>query len=224
MSKTFEVVERKLSDKAFDLMVYDEENTGLVQARIDGARQAYDSDGRYHHDFGHVIEVTDFIVDHLDECQQPFVPLWAAVYHDKVMSFDKVPYGYNEQQSTVDAGQELIGILPQFHIGQVQAFVLATIDHSVGSAANPDLAVFLDADMSVLAAPWPRYLDYADNIRKEYARYSNEEFKIGRTNVLEVLLNKAKHDELFFSRFGKTALAAIAQSNMAAELEMLSKS
>ena len=45
-----------------------------------------------------------------------------------------------------------------------------------------------DADLNVLARPWPDYLSYVDAVRREYAHVSDELWLAGRAAILRVLL------------------------------------
>lgn len=59
-----------------------------------------------------------------------------------------------------------------------------------------DIALFLDFDLSILAAPRSKYEDYMQSIRLEYDHYADSDYCAGRTAVLHGFL---KREKLFFS-------------------------
>eukprot|EP00955_Chlamydomonas_euryale_P097024 365048-Chlamydomonas_euryale.AAC.17 len=80
-------------------------------------------------------------------------------------------------------------------------------------------ALFLDADLSILAQPSEMYLQYADAIRMEYGHLPKEEFRSGRAAVLQSLLQR---DQLFYSDWAIShGMEAAARANLKAELEEL---
>ena len=138
----------------------------------------------------------------------------AAFYHDSVY----VPgFPDNEKRSAEFAGSELDRLLPDEAVKRVQEYVLATAKHDFPSDAS--LAVLLDCDMSILAAEWEVYTRYAIAIRKEFGRFSDEQYVGGRSKFLLETLNKR---ELFFLPPWKDR-EGIARANMEGELKMLEK-
>ena len=80
---------------------------------------------------------------------------------------------------------------------EVNDIILATISHTLPGHLEPSslawttAALFLDADLSVLAWDAEPYLnDYAWAIWKEYEYYDREKYLEGRTAVLNKLLAK----------------------------------
>ena len=115
----------------------------------------------------------------------------------------------------------------------VTSLILSTIDHdyervrtalAAGTTSPPvvsdrDLAFFLDIDLAVLASPESRYDQYAAEVRREYAMYGDDEYKIGRTCVLEKLLERQR---LYVSAvFERSGMEERAKRNMRREIEHL---
>ena len=50
----------------------------------------------------------------------------------------------------------------------VEEYIKATIKHTMGESVDPDLALFLDLDLSILGSPSSLYEIYSKQIRKEY--------------------------------------------------------
>jgi predicted metal-dependent HD superfamily phosphohydrolase len=101
----------------------------------------------------------------------------------------------------------------------VRGDVLATASHAA-PAAGPgavERAVFLDADMSVLAWPAAAYARYAAAIRAEFAHVPPEVFPGRRAEVLAGFLAQGNvfHSPMF------AALEPRARANLEAEIERL---
>jgi predicted metal-dependent HD superfamily phosphohydrolase len=83
--------------------------------------------------------------------------------------------------------------LPAGLIARVADLILAT-RHGIEPAErrDADLALFLDLDLSVLAADRAIYAAYARAIRSEYAVYPDEVYRPGRRRVLDQFLARSR--------------------------------
>lgn len=138
----------------------------------------------------------------------------AAWFHDAVYD----PLGAdNEERSAAWARSALLDRgAPGGLADRVADLVRATADHAGAGAGDPQLAVLLDADLAVLAAPPEPYHAYAHAIREEYGFVPEEAFRRGRTRVLESLLARP-----LFRTATMQALEATARGNLARELARL---
>ncbi|MNL39457.1 hypothetical protein D3C87_1617380 [compost metagenome] len=66
--------------------------------------------------------------------------------------------------------------------------ILATKSHL--ESTDSDTNYFTDADLSILGQAWEMYAMYSQNVRKEYAIYSNSIYRAGRLKVLNHFLSK----------------------------------
>ena len=105
--------------------------------------------------------------------------------------------------------------------------ILATISHTIppslipGTPSWKTAALFLDADLSVLAWDPESYLnDYAWAIWKEYEFYGREKYLEGRSAVLTKMLTK---DNLYYHPEIQGKLEARARANIANEISLLQK-
>lgn len=80
----------------------------------------------------------------------------------------------------------------------VAALIEATISHQLSSPEDRLAAVFLDLDLAILAAESQDYDKYAAQIRREYAIFTDEQYRRGRIGVLETFLAR---DRLFMSEW-----------------------
>lgn len=75
--------------------------------------------------------------------------------------------------------------------------IMATKDHR----PQDELAgLVVDADLSILAAPRPRYQDYAAAIRLEYSWVAEDDYRVGRQAVLQRFMERPRlytHDPIY---------------------------
>jgi len=176
------------------------------------------STGRGDHDVRHLSEV----LTRLDELQRGGVPVpvevvLAAWFHDAV--YDGAPDA--EERSAQLAETELAGSVVDgraVDVAEVARLVRLTEHHD---PARDDIhgEALCDADLAVLAAPADRYREYTAGVRREYAAYSDADFRAGRLAVLEDL---ASRDALFRTAYAREQWEPRARENLAAEIAELS--
>jgi predicted metal-dependent HD superfamily phosphohydrolase len=172
------------------------------------------ADGRGYHDTRHLAEVLARL-DELGEGDHVAVVL-AAWFHDAV--YDGAP-GAEERSARLaeaelrDAGLDEVGV----DVAEVARLVRLTQHHdpAPGDRAGEALC---DADLAILAAPPARYREYAHDVRREYAAWSDADFRAGRLAVLEDL---AGREALFRTAYAREHWEARARANLARELEQL---
>jgi len=136
--------------------------------------------------------------------------LLAAWLHDAVHNGEP---GRDESESADLAGELLAGQLPDNEIAEVRRLVLGTARHDP-SAGDRNAELITDADLSVLGLNRGRYHVYARDVREEYARYSDDEFRSGRLALLEDLLGRPR---LYRTERGHELWNSSARRNLAEE-------
>lgn len=124
----------------------------------------------------------------------------------------------NETRSAVLATSALdVAGVSEIAITKVERLVLATRLHQADE--DPDTALLLDIDLSVLGADAETYKAYSAAIRREFAWVSAGEFSRKRTAVLSRFLQRPRlfHTAPFLTRFETSARA-----NLAREIRRLS--
>lgn len=139
----------------------------------------------------------------------------AAWFHDAVYEGRA---GADERASADLAERLLPRWVGRREASEVARLVLVTLQHAP-EPGDPDAAVLVDADLSVLGQVAGRYHVYLRDVREEYARYTDEEFRQGRLAVVESLLGR---DRLFHTRPGRGLWADRAAVNLAEEHARLS--
>ncbi|HEY1113374.1 MAG TPA: hypothetical protein VGE66_07420 [Chitinophagaceae bacterium] len=142
------------------------------------------------------------------------VVLFSIFYHDVVYVPGK---GDNEYQSAVLAKRALekLGVRPEM-IKEVQHFIEATSQHKLRDDADPDLKLFIDFDLSILAADQEVYKVYLINVRREYNYLPTEQFAWGRGAFLRSMLSQ---EHIFYTKSFR-AKEEDARKNMQWELQM----
>lgn len=101
---------------------------------------------------------------------------------------------------------------------QVTELIRATIKHQLPPEADINIAsTFLDLDLEVLSWPWDEYLFYTNQIRLEYAHYSDEDYKVGRRKVMKSFLDRPR---VYFSASFEN-LELRARENISNEIKRL---
>ena len=134
---------------------------------------------RYYHTLKHLEHI-------YSELSKPdAVTEFAIFYHDIVYD---VSCSDNEEQSALLCAKRLtlLGVKSKL-IEEVTKLIIETKTHEPSSKHN---ALFLDADLAVLGSSKDVYKTYTQNIRKEYATYSDNVYSEGRKSVLKHFLEK----------------------------------
>lgn len=176
--------------------------------------------GRYYHTLEHINNVI-YELSHVN-LNNYDATILAAFYHDVIYSVGDIKN--NEYKSAMFAKFELMKFdFP--YVDEVFDMILAT-DYSKKEykyeylkseekELNKDTKYLIDADYSGLGSYNSVYNENTDNIRKEYARYSDEKFNIGRIKFLQKLLNK---DSLFLTEYFYNKYEDVAVYNISDEL------
>lgn len=139
---------------------------------------------------------------------------FAVWFHDAVYDPTRAD---NEAQSARLALESLkrLGVEPSL-IQKVTQIILATQNHR---SDNPDTALFLDADLSILGAEPKIYRAYARAIRQEYAWVPEALFLERRARVLQKFLSR----EHIYQTEAFAHLEQPARENLQQELQTLAQ-
>jgi len=98
---------------------------------------------------------------------------------------------------------------------KVAEWIERTAKHHTGPEAKGDLAIFLDADLSVLGSSASRYAEYAESIRMEYAHVVWPMFQSRRITVLERFLSVP---HMYYTEQGRATMEPLARTNLEGEI------
>ena len=188
---------------------------------------AYREPHRHYHGLGHLCAMFSEYDRHASTLRLPRAVRWAIWMHDFHYDVDMARYPTNETRSAAtlvalwrEHAPHLVALCGPLDSGQDIAMldlaaelILCTKGHSIGTSvllAHPqalaDAQLFLDIDLSILAAPVEICDRYDENIRKEFAAVPEALFAAERARALRHFLAREK---IFYS-------AAFAQREAAA--------
>jgi predicted metal-dependent HD superfamily phosphohydrolase len=146
----------------------------------------------------------------------------AALYHDAVYDPRATD---NEAASARLARRDLTALgWTDERADRVATMIEATAGHTGQVAddhgADPDTAVLLDADLSILGADPVAYQTYATGVRVEYGHVDDAAWRAGRADVLRAL---AARDPLYRTATARARWESRAKANVQAELATLER-
>jgi predicted metal-dependent HD superfamily phosphohydrolase len=186
----------------------------IVKHLFGAIQEAYTGAQRYYHNLHHVENLLGLSATYGGALNHKDIVDFSIFYHDIVYVAGR---GDNEYQSALVAEKALQQLgLQEEGIAQVRIFIQATSNHSHLPNADEDLKLFIDFDLSILAAEREVYKNYVLNIRREYGHIPSEQFALGRKGFIQHLLRQAHifHTALFREREDQ------ARKNMQWEVEM----
>jgi predicted metal-dependent HD superfamily phosphohydrolase len=150
-----------------------------------------------------------------DETEHLPLVQFVGWFHDAIYDTDASD---NEERSAVLAESTCTTWqLPAEDIALVGRMIRATRTHQPEESAG---LVLLDADLSILGADESLYDAYASAIRREYAWVLEEEYRRGRTRILQGFLER---ERIFRLERMRQLFEAQARVNLAREIELLGR-
>lgn len=170
---------------------------------------AYQTPPRAYHDATHLIELVghyDWVAERVGWRRGPEV-FAAMLYHDAIYRPGEAD---NERKSADLARRALAGT--GLDLDRVAELILATAHHGKDGVvadpdADPDLTMFLDADMAILGASPERFSQYERQIATEFAQIPPDLFAIGRRAFLNrcLAMPRIYRSALFHAQFEAAA-------------------
>lgn len=184
---------------------------GALKARYREPQRAY-------HTWEHIEALLRHFDAHRELVSDGTAVLWAIYWHDAIYD----PRASDNEQKSMEAfRQTAMDVLDHQSVESVSAMILATVKHDLpnGDATwRKDCGVFLDFDLSILAAPAPVFDQYEANVRKEYAFVAEEFFRTGRKAILERFLQRPA---LYFTAVLRDLWEEKARENVKRSIEAL---
>ena len=170
----------------------------LISKLWEELAQAHSGSDRHYHTLQHL----EHIYKELEAIKITPRLAFGTFYHDIIYDAKR---NDNEKQSALLAQKRLEQLnIPTELTQKVSQLIIETKTHKASSAEN---ALFLDADLSILGSSTINYKAYAQNVRKEYAIYSDITYFSGRKKVLKHFLEQKKiyKTEHFYDKYEKQA-------------------
>ncbi len=197
-----------------------ENRTLLVDEPIRARLAAlYSAPERHYHGLAHVEALLALAERHRDRIADRPALEAAIWFHDAI--YDSRRHD-NETRSAALAKEWLAGRCEPERLDRIAAMIEATRTHSLpdldDAAARDDAALFLDMDLSILAAPEADFDAYERAVRLEYGWVDEDAWRAGRAAVLKNFLSRPRifHSDAFL---GESEAAA--RNNLARALARL---
>lgn len=191
----------------------------LDQALLDHIRDLHAGPDRGYHGWSHPLALLELFEQVRPMLSDPLAVFCAVVLHDVIYE----PRARdNEDRSARVAEVLLAGVVPDETLARTVRMIEATARHAVpeGLALDEeaDLRLFLDMDLSILAASEAAFDAYEAGVRHEYRDVPEEAFRAGRAGILEGFLAR---DRLYLSPWGLDAFETRARDNLRRSIRRL---
>lgn len=191
----------------------------LGDALLEQIRDLHSGPERGYHAWSHPLALLKLFEQVRPRLNDPLAVYCAIVLHDAIYEPRAKD---NEERSAVLAAELLDGVVPEETLGRTVRLIEATARHAVPDGLPDDEAadmrVFLDMDLSILAAREDVFDAYEGGVRHEYREVPEDAFRAGRANILEGFLAR---DALYMSDWGREAFEAPARANLARSIAKL---
>lgn len=190
------------------------EDRQLINSLWNEIEARYSEKGRHYHNLLHLENMFRELETVKNNISDFTAISFSVFYHDVIYDASSKS---NEEKSAAQAEKRLEELhLDRDRISLISAQILATKSHQ--RSDDEDTNYLLDADLSVLGKDFNTYLEYTQNIRKEYSIYPDFLYKPGRRKVLKHFLEL---ESIFKTEYFKQKYEAQAKENIAAELQLL---
>jgi|26BtaG_2_1085354.scaffolds.fasta_scaffold03623_5 predicted metal-dependent HD superfamily phosphohydrolase len=195
-----------------------------AQALWQDIAMRYDEPQRAYHTLSHIEQLLVQFESIKHNLSEPHIVALALYYHDVIYDPTRAD---NEQKSAEYAVDALSSYLSPEQYEHIYVFIMMTANHQIDESTDSvkyssvkysDAAYLLDMDLSILGAPWSTYEQYAQAIRQEYAHVADDNYRDGRTTVLQGLL---AHPKLYLTDYYYSQLEAQARDNINREIALL---
>lgn len=182
-------------------------------------RQRYSEPQRHYHTWQHVEALLGHYETIRDQLRDPTAVLWALYWHDAIYD----PQASDNEDKSADLLAEMAAPdLSDATLKRADTIIRATRQHLVppGLSAEDqsDLELFLDIDLSILAAPEMVFDQYETQIRQEYAFVPEPLYLEARSDILKGFL---KRQRLYFSDHFFNLWEDRARTNLQRSIAML---
>jgi predicted metal-dependent HD superfamily phosphohydrolase len=186
-------------------------------AVLEEIERAYREPHRHYHTLDHIAAMLTLLDRYGEEAGDRGALQLAILFHDIVYDPRRQD---NEAASAALASDRLTSLgFPGDLVAKVARGILATRHtEPPGAIGDPDLALLLDLDLSVLAARPVDYRAYAQAVRREYGFVPDPLYRPGRRRVLEGFLKRAP---IYLTERLRGAWEQAARANLAAEIAEL---
>ncbi|WP_157219738.1 HD domain-containing protein [Flavisphingomonas formosensis] len=179
---------------------------------IDAIRILHGGPDRGYHGWSHPLALLKLHAEVIDRLHDPLAVEGAILLHDAIYEPRAAD---NESRSAALAAQMLKDAMPEASLARAVRLIEATARHEIPaglpSDEAADMAMFLDMDLSILAAPEEIFDAYEAGVRHEYREIPEASFRAGRTRILQGFLARPS---LYLSDWGRERFETAARHNL----------
>lgn len=186
-----------------------------ADALRDALLDAYAAPGRHFHDVRHLADVLEALAA-LQRAGNEFDPLpvtLAAWFRRSVYAGERD----DDERSAVRAEEQLLPVTGP-ELAQEVARLIRDTETLRPEPGDTAAAALCDAALCMLKGSPEQYDEYVRDVRREYPHLSDEEFRVGRTLVVEGLVERPR---IYHSEHGCQEWEAAARANLERELTAL---
>lgn len=174
----------------------------------------YNEPQRHYHTLEHVEHCLRMFDDCRSRLQDPDAVELAVWFHDVVFE----PGVCDNERRSADLYLELSnGVHDDSRRTLVESLIMATL-HDGNSLEHPDAAYMVDIDLSSFGLSWADFLRDSENLRRENATLTDDEYYRKQTRFQHFLLARAR---FFVSDFFSERFEAQARANLERYFEQL---
>lgn len=195
--------------------VSDHLDTGAGRAVFDTLLTRYTAPDRHYHNLRHIDACLRLLDSVRGLAVRPDAIELAIWFHDAIYDSHRSDNEESSARMAVDALLGL-GVCPTT-TQSVHDLILAT--RHDGPPVDPDTALLMDIDLSILGQPASAFDDYEKGIRCEYGWVSEPGFRAGRSKVLQSFLDRP---HIYATEHFRAAFETVSRQNLARALAQLS--
>lgn len=178
-------------------------------------KNKYSEKNRHYHNLYHIDVMLKLANENASEIKDLDEVLFAIWFHDII-------YKSRSRKNEKRSAKYLNKILKKANFKglknhKIYQLIISTQKHQILDDTDLDNAFLLDFDLSILGQKWDIYLDYTENIRKEYRMFPNFLYIPARKKILQGFLNR---ETLFFTKKYKALYETQARENLQKELDL----
>ena len=174
----------------------------------------YSEPYRTYHNLTHIYSLFKILKNAEIQPSDKMIFSLAIIFHDIIYT---IGAKNNEIKSAFFAKEKLKGYLAEKELSFLVQMIESTVKHSPVSD-YVDIPLFLDFDLSILAAPSAVYNKYAEAIRAEYCQFPDWMYQNGRRKVLKYFLGM---ERIYFTDYFFENYESQARQNLTSELKNL---
>lgn len=177
-------------------------------------KSAYSQPQRFYHNLAHIGNCLSDLDSAKHLAKKPDLVELAVWYHDAAYN----PGAKDNEEKSAQLVYEvcLKFELPEELAGDARALILATKHNAIPERI--DARILVDIDLSILGKPAQEFGEYEKNIRREYSWVSEEQFRQGRSAILQGFLDRSS---IYSTDFFRSRYEARARKNLQMSLTKL---